>query len=48
MSTLPTADLQFPVQGRTVDPYQERLSDLIEPFWGTYGIVYEVLQPLFW
>ena len=28
---------------------QEGLSDLIEPFWGTYGIVYEiyeVLQPL--
>ena len=27
--------------------YQERLSDLIiGPYWGTYGIVYRVLQPL--
>ena len=26
--------------------YQERLSDLIGPYWGTDGIVYRVLQPL--
>ena len=25
---------------------QERLSDLIGPYWGTYGIGYRVLQPL--
>ena len=25
---------------------QERLSDLIGPYWGTYGIAYRVLQPL--
>ena len=25
---------------------QDRLSDLIGPYWGTYGIVYRVLQPL--
>ena len=26
--------------------YQQRLSDLIGPYWGTYGIVYRVIQPL--
>ena len=26
--------------------FQERLSDLIGPYWGTYGIGYRVLQPL--
>ena len=25
---------------------QERLSDLIGPYWGTYGMVYRVLQPV--
>ena len=25
---------------------QQRLSDLIGPYWGTYGIVYRVIQPL--
>ena len=25
---------------------QERLSDLIGPYWGTYGIVYRVTQPV--
>ena len=24
--------------------YQERLSDLIGPYWGTYGIVYKVTK----
>ena len=33
----------------TADPFwgslcQERLSDLIGPFWGTYGIVYKDLE----
>ena len=27
-------------------PCQERLSNLIGPYWGTYGIAYRVLQPL--
>ena len=26
--------------------YQQRLSDLIGPYWGTYRIAYRVLQPL--
>ena len=26
--------------------FQERLSVLIGPYWGTYGTVYRVLQPL--
>ena len=25
--------------------FQERVSDLIGPYWGTFGIVYRVLQP---
>ena len=30
----------------TISMFQERLSDLIGPYWDTYGIVYTVLQPL--
>ena len=26
--------------------FQQRLKDLIGPYWGTYGIVYRVIQPL--
>ena len=31
---------------KRTDTTQERLSDLIGPYWDTYGIVYTVLQPL--
>ena len=30
----------------SLSEHQERLSDLMGPYWGTYGMVYRVLQPL--
>ena len=39
LGVLPSVKCKIPLN-------QEKFSDLIGPYWGTYGIVYRVLQPL--